>query len=181
MTRDVHAVRDTTGILKRLRLWSSLSPRWTKLVETYVSVDIACPGLRLITLAQWAVESHWATSELAAKHHNYAGLKYRPRMDGHAGLIEYKSRVDGHQVYCAFPDVRAFIRGYWHFIESGRYDGWRDYADDPVGYIRHLKRVGYAEDEEYIASVCYIHDGFCTDLRERPDSYPVLAEHVPAV
>src|SRR5262249_7294519 len=46
-----------------------------------------------------------------------------------------------------------FIKGYWHFIDSGPYDGWQDYAEDGAGYIRHLAKNGYALGTEYSTKV----------------------------
>lgn len=144
----------------RLKAGSRLVPLWRELVETYAECEMPAPGLRLVTLAQWAHESNWGTSELAIRHNNFGGIKYRDRMAGHASPVRYAGRLDGLQTYCRFQDVDTFIRGYWHFIQSGSYRGWQRFEDRPMAFIAHLKARGYAEDPQYVEKIAHIYQGF---------------------
>jgi hypothetical protein len=158
---------------------------WKKLAAEYRKADIALPKLKAITLAQWALESGRGTSELSQKHLNFAGLKFRERMQGHATPVDYEAS-DGLDTYCAFASIADFIRGYWHFIDSGPYQGYRDFADDPVGYVAHLKSKGYAGDPTYVQKVVRLLAEAQELLEEEPaggepdrPSRPVLGDYAP--
>ncbi|WP_299329201.1 glucosaminidase domain-containing protein [Parasphingopyxis sp.] len=125
---------------------------WENLIVAAKDADISAPKLRAITLAQWALESGRATSRLAKDHHNYAGLKWRPEMEGFAESVSYEAH-DGTDDYCAFASPEAFIKGYWRFIGRSVYEGWQTYAEDPAGYICFLKSRGYAGDPHYLSRV----------------------------
>lgn len=130
------------------------------LIRTYAEAPIRAPRLKTITLAQWALESGWGSSELARDHRNFAGLKYRARVNAGrpadrplATPVDYLAH-DGEDTYCAFASLEDFIAGYWAFVGNGAmYDGWEAYAEDPSGYIAHLKRGGYAADPHYVQKV----------------------------
>jgi hypothetical protein len=130
--------------------------RWDKLVSEYARYDLKHPSLRLVTLAQWALESAFGQSGLAREHLNFSGLKYRKRMEGFATPVDYRAH-DGEDVYCRFESLEAFIRGYWRFVESGPYEGWEDRSEDPLGYITLLRERGFAEDPDYVVKIAGIH------------------------
>jgi Mannosyl-glycoprotein endo-beta-N-acetylglucosaminidase/N-acetylmuramoyl-L-alanine amidase len=127
-------------------------PSWSDLVAAARSAVIPAPALRAVTLAQWALESGRGSSELARVHGNFAGLKWRPEMEGFATKITYGAH-DGVDFYSAFASAAQFIKGYWRFIGRSVYDGWRDHADDPAGYVAFLKSRGYAGDPNYTSKV----------------------------
>jgi hypothetical protein len=102
-----------------------------------------------------ALESSRGTSKLAQKYRNFAGLKYRERMQGIAAPVDYTAH-DGPATYCSFPDNASFIKGYWHFIEKGPYDGFAAFANDPAAYLTHIAGKGYAEDSNYVSKVIKI-------------------------
>jgi hypothetical protein len=128
------------------------SPLWRRLVTEAKRATIEFPKLRAVTLAQWVLESGRGASELAKRHNNFAGLKFRDRMAGFAEPVEHAAH-DGVDTYCKFTTPKTFITGYWHFIGAGPYDGWRNFGDDPVGYVAHLKAKGYAGDPNYVSKV----------------------------
>ncbi len=161
---------------------------WEKLISTYKGTSIDHDGLKLVTLAQWALESGFGKSDLATKHNNFAGLKYRQRMADHATPVDYPAH-DGIDTYCKFDSLKAFIHGYWHFIASGPYDGWEAFGDDPLGYIRHIKAKGYAADPNYVSKIAKVYDRLAEELgsdeeldrphrRELGDVQPVMLEPV---
>lgn len=136
-----------------------MSDLWEDLVKEYAATPIKAPRLKIVTLAQWALESGFASSELAREHNNFGGLKFRARVnrgretDPLATPVDYQAH-DGEDVYCKFGSLGDFILGYWAFIENGSmYDGWEAYGDDASGYIGHLKKNGYAGDPAYVGKV----------------------------
>jgi N-acetylmuramoyl-L-alanine amidase len=74
-------------------------------------------------------------------------------MVGFAEPVDYQGTDGELTTYCKFSSMESFIAGYWHFIESGPYDGWEKYRDDGAGYIRHIARKGYAADQGYVGKV----------------------------
>jgi len=126
--------------------------KWSELVAAARIAIIPAPRLRAVTLAQWIVESGRGSSDLALQHNNFGGLKWRDEMSGIATKVRYGAH-DGFDDYCAFPSVETFIAGYWAFIQRDVYKGWRDHAEDPVGYINFLKARGYAADVNYVSKV----------------------------
>lgn len=138
---------------------------WTELVTAYLAAEIELPTLKPVTLAQWALESGWGKSRLAQDHNNFAGLKYRARMRDHAKPVDYVAS-DGIDTYCKFASIEDFIEGYWHFIDSGPYTDWKNYDDNPIGYIRYIWETGYAGDKKYVSKVRDLLD----DVEEQIDA-----------
>lgn len=123
-----------------------------KLVAALKKSNWAYSGLKAVCLAQWLLESGRGTSELFRKHNNAGGMKWRPEMQAYADLLVYEAH-DGKDLYCKFQSLEMWISGYWAFIQRPVYDGWPQYARNPVGYITHLKKCGYAEDPDYVKKV----------------------------
>lgn len=126
---------------------------WTDLVAYQRDLDGVTRSLKVATLAQWALESGRGTSELATRHLNCAGLKFRARMAGYATPVDYTGSDGETTTYCAFESIEAFVKGYWHFIETGPYDGWEAMRDDAAGYIRLIAKAGYAASPTYMVDV----------------------------
>lgn len=121
-----------------------------ELANRYAAASIAFPNLKAVTLAQWALESGKGTSELAVKHYNFGGLKWRDAMIGYAAKVMVTAH-DGTDAYCAFAGIDEFIKGYWRFLERPVYDGWKDQAHAPEAFIRFIgayycPKPGYADD-----------------------------------
>ena len=104
------------------------------LAQCYAKDPAVSDALKTATLAQWILESGRGESELAREHCNFGGIKYRDRMAEFAVPVVH----GGREPYCGFTDEEAFIKGYWHFIESGPYGGWTRFTDDSAGYINHI-------------------------------------------
>jgi hypothetical protein len=104
--------------------------------------------LKEITLAQWILESGWATSKLANEHFNFGGLKWREEMEGFAEKIEYEAH-DGRDSYCKFASVGTFITGYWKFLTRSVYEGWTNHTYSPQAFIRFLLYSGYTTGDDY--------------------------------
>lgn len=141
------------------------TPLWLALVAAYRKARIAQPSLKAVTLAQWGHESRWGTSNLALLHNNFGGLNYRPHMRWYARPVAYTSS-DGERTYCHFRNPKAFIRGYWRFVDRDRYRGWQDHGHDPMGYIDHIVACGYATDRTYRGKVVIAYEQVLADFPE---------------
>ena len=122
-----------------------------KLAKTYFNTEIEFPHLKEITLAQWLLESDRGRSELATKHFNFGGLKWRNEMVGFATEVEYEAH-DGVDSYCRFESLEKFIKGYWRFMERSPYAGWRSRAESGETYIKFIGPI-YAQDASYIQKI----------------------------
>lgn len=111
--------------------------------------------LKEVTLAQWLLESGRATSDLAVKAYNFAGLKWRyPDMNGFATVIKIKVPSELQEVeFCQFKDIDAYIMGYWKFLTRSPYAGLEDHTHAPETFIGFLQRKGYAADPGYVNKV----------------------------
>lgn len=126
--------------------------QWQRLISYYQKYDDVSTPLKVATLAQWSLESGRGTSALAAQFNNFAGLKFRERMSGHALPVDYTGSDGETTTYCSFESVERFVSGYWFFIASGPYSGWESFRDDGAGFIRHIAPK-YAADAGYIQKV----------------------------
>lgn len=111
-------------------------------------------SLREVTLAQWLLESARATSELAIRANNFAGLKWRDEMTSFATKLSIKVPSEPNAVeFCQFPDIDAFLIGYWKFLTRSPYQGLEDHTNTPANFIGFLQRKGYAADRDYVSKV----------------------------
>lgn len=104
--------------------------------------------LKEVTLAQWILESGWATSPLAQQHNNFAGLKWRDEMRGYATPVTYRAH-DGEDEYCKFENIDKFIEGYWRFLMRSPYRGWNDHTSEAREFIQFLLNCGYTTNDTY--------------------------------
>lgn len=137
----------------------SRTDHWNDLVDAYHRDGGPVPvEMRAATLAQWALESGWGRSKLAADHNNFAGLKWRPRRVSEvARPVEYEAH-DGVDTYCHFDSPEEFILGYWMFIDGGPYDGWSEHVDDARAYLSHVQSRGYSTTPDYVDRVMRVVD-----------------------
>ena len=124
----------------------------TRLARTYREMEIEFPDLKAITLAQWILETGWDPSELARKHNNFGGLKFRSEMQDIATKIKYDAH-DGEDYYRAFKNVEDFITGYWIFIDRSPYRGWRDASANSEAFIEFIGRIYAPQNRAYSESV----------------------------
>lgn len=127
------------------------SAKLVSLVEEYKAATIEFPALKSVTLASWILESGWGSSELAVRHNNFAGMKWREEMAPFGSKIEYQAH-DGLGYYCAFPSLANFIKGYWAFLERTPYAGWRDHTTTGQGFIGFVGPI-WAGDPRYVEKV----------------------------
>ncbi|MHC9542314.1 MAG: N-acetylmuramoyl-L-alanine amidase [Vulcanimicrobiota bacterium] len=127
------------------------------LAQVYVKSTIEYPHLKVITLAQWLLESGRGTSILAVEHKNFGGLKWRDEMKGFAVPVEYEAH-DGKDSYCKFESYDKFIEGYWHFLDRSPYKGWRDHSQDPVDFISFIGKIYCPGNPQYSSSIVDLKD-----------------------
>lgn len=127
------------------------SKKLLELIEIYKGRTTEFPNLKGVTLASWILESGWGGSELANKHNNFAGMKYRKAMEPFATKVSYAAH-DGVDDYCAFASPAAFIDGYWAFLERAPYKGWRSRAGDAEDFIEFVGPI-WAQDGAYSEKV----------------------------
>jgi hypothetical protein len=124
---------------------------WLHLIEIYAD-DPRPMALKIASLAQFILESNRGKSKLAKEHLNYGGIKYRKELSDYAVPVKYEAH-DGKDTYAKFEGDKAFIEGYWKFISRAPYKGFEKYADDSLGYLKHIKSKGYAESPNYVEKV----------------------------
>jgi hypothetical protein len=134
------------------------TPAFRALAGLYAETDIEFPHLKGISLAQWARESGWGTSNLARDHRNYAGMKWR-NTDSQFGSARSYTAHDGRTQYTHFNRDIDFIRAYWARLDTAPYKGWRDHvttAEDFIAFIGPTW-VGRNIDPQYVNGVLYIY------------------------
>jgi hypothetical protein len=141
----------TLGVAYEEERW--IMTAWRDLIAYYQAYSGTSPQLKIATLAQWIVESGRGSSKLATDFNNFGGIKFRERMVGYAQPVDYQGSDGELTTYCKFASVESFVKGYWHFIETGPYDGYQQFKDDAAGYIRHIAKMGYSTDSSYVEQV----------------------------
>jgi len=108
-------------------------------------------------IAQAILESGWGESKLAAKYHNYFGLKCGSKWTGKSVNLttqeEYQPGTlttikDNFRVY---DSMEEGVKGYFEFIQLQRYQNLRGITD-PKEYLQTIKNDGYATSSTYVES-----------------------------
>lgn len=106
-------------------------------------------------IAQAINESGWGESELAAKYHNYFGMKCGTKWTGPSVNMETKEEYkpgtsttirDNFRVY---DSMEAGVKGYFEFIQLDRYQNLKGITD-PQKYLETIKADGYATSSTYV-------------------------------
>lgn len=110
-------------------------------------------------IAQAILESGWGESKLAAKYHNYFGLKCGSKWTGKSVNLttqeEYQPGTlttikDNFRVY---DSMEEGVKGYFEFIQLQRYQNLRGITD-PKEYLQTIK------NDEYATSSTYVEDNY---------------------
>lgn len=108
-------------------------------------------------IAQACLESAYGRSSLAAKYHNYFGLKCGSGWTGKAVKLstneEYSPGTltkitDAFRVY---DNMEEGVKGYFQFIQYPRYSNLKT-ATTPLEYLTLIKQDGYATSSSYVAN-----------------------------
>ncbi|KRR10019.1 hypothetical protein CQ12_06320 [Bradyrhizobium jicamae] len=135
---------------------------WNSLQQAYATATIEFPHLKDISFSQWALESGTGTSQLATRHLNFAGMKWRPFMSGIATKVWYEAH-DGGEFYCKFASLEDFIAGYWLRLDRHpSYRGWRGAAAAPERFLNFIADIWAppAENPNYKPKVMRLYDQF---------------------
>ena len=106
-------------------------------------------------IAQAILESGWGESKLAAKYHNYFGLKCGSRWKGKSVNLSTKEEYtvgtlttikDNFRVY---DSMEGGVKGYFEFLQLSRYQNLRGIRD-PETYLKTIKADGYATSSTYV-------------------------------
>lgn len=109
--------------------------------------------LKEATLAQWILESGWASSKLAREALNFGGLKFRKELKPYATEYQYTDWQGETTMYCKFDTLEAFITGYWAFIQRDVYRGWTEHTGSAADFIDYLLDCGYTNSDTYLNEV----------------------------
>ncbi len=140
------------------------------LVARYKATGLAFPSLKAVTLAQWILESGRGASDLATRHLNFAGLKWRAEMVGFAIPVEHHAH-DGLDFYCKFSSADAFIVGYWKFLARSPYKGWEKHAaKSPEAFIRFIGPIYNPAGLAYVEQVLALLTEATRRLEHAPDA-----------
>lgn len=110
-------------------------------------------------IAQAILESGWGASKLAAKYHNYFGMKCGSKWTGKSVNLttqeEYEPGTlttikDNFRVYDSMEEC---VKGYFEFIQLQRYQNLRGITDPKI-YLQTIKNDGYATSSAYVESSC---------------------------
>jgi hypothetical protein len=144
------------------------------LVRVYADRAIPHPALRLVSIAQWALESNWGRSELAKIHFNFAGIEWSDMLKDLAAPVDYK-RADGViGKYARFASLESFCDGYWaRFALDRRFADLPAHAANAEAFLGHVTPILRPGDAGYQAKVLNILARLQAALAPTPGRGPV--------
>ncbi len=150
---------------------------WDQLRTAATNEPIEFQQLKGIAFAQWALESGFGSSRLATQYINFAGMKWRPFMEGLATKVRYEAH-DGVEYYCQFAGPAEFIKGYWARLDRHpAYDGWRRHTATGEGFFRFVADIWAPprENPNYVSKVLSLHARLTNEgtLPKSSDTVPV--------
>lgn len=125
-----------------------------KLVAIYAAQATTPAHLKAATVAQWALESDWGRSALAAAHYNFAGMKWQDEMTGLAVSADYRRPLGGTAPYCRFLALDDFVKGYWGRLErDASLAGWQQHTATAQAFMDFILPRWNAADPGYAGKV----------------------------
>lgn len=119
-------------------------------------------------IAQAILESGWGESTLAAKYHNYFGLKCGGAWTGKSvNMATQEEYTAGtyttiNDNFRVFDSMEEGVKGYFDFINYSRYANLKG-VTDPQTYVENIKADGYATSSTYVTNLmCVINDNNLT-------------------
>lgn len=109
-------------------------------------------------IAQAILESGWGESALAAKYHNYFGLKCGTKWKGASVNMKTQEEYTPGTKTTITDNFRAYgsmdegVKGYFEFIQLARYQNLKGITD-PKAYLQAIKDDGYATSSTYVQDV----------------------------
>lgn len=128
-------------------------------VAAYVKKYAAGYGILVHSpiIAQAILESGWGESTLAAKYHNYFGLKCGSKWTGKSVNLTTQEEYTAGTLTTIKDNFRVFdsmedgVKGYFEFIQLSRYQNLKGITD-PETYLKTIKADGYATSSTYVKS-----------------------------
>ena len=117
--------------------------------------DIYCPSA---VIAQAILESAWGESTLAAKYHNYFGMKCGTLWTGKSVNLETQEEYTPGELTTIKDNFRVYdsmeegIKGYFEFIQLPRYQNLKGIYSYKA-YLQTIKADGYATSSTYVENV----------------------------
>lgn len=108
-------------------------------------------------IAQAILESGWGNSKLAARYHNYFGLKCGTKWTGKSVNMTTQEEYtvgtlttikDNFRVY---DSMEEGVKGYFEFIQLARYQNLKGITN-PKKYLETIKADGYATSSTYVTN-----------------------------
>lgn len=128
-------------------------------VAKYVQKYAPSYGIKVCSpiIAQAILESAWGKSALAAKYHNYFGMKCGTKWTGKSVNMKTQEEYTAGTYTTISSNFRAYdsmeegIKGYFEFIQLSRYQNLRGITD-PQKYLETIKADGYATSSKYVTN-----------------------------
>ena len=162
-------------------------------VAKYVQKYAAQYGIKVHSpiIAQAILESGWGNSKLAARYHNYFGLKCGTKWTGKSVNMTTQEEYtvgtlttikDNFRVY---DSMEEGIKGYFEFIQLARYQNLKGITD-PKKYLETIKADGYATSSTYVTNNMKLinqynltkYDKGVTNMSDRQKPVNWLAQYV---
>ena len=126
-------------------------------VAKYVQKYAPDYGIKVCSpiIAQAILESAWGKSSLAAKYHNYFGMKCGSKWTGKSVNLTTKEEYTPGTSTTIKSNFRVYdsmaegIKGYFEFIQLDRYKNLKGITD-PKKYLETIKADGYATSSKYV-------------------------------
>lgn len=119
-----------------------------------------------VTLAQWALESGWGTSQLSTHYHNDFGITAGDSWDGDTIYMTNKNGTDG-QTYRVYETSYDSIVDHAKLLQSQRYTQYTNNATTVEEYVQGIKDGGYATDKDYVSKIMSLIEQY--DLNQYND------------
>lgn len=129
-------------------------------IAKYVKKYAASYGIKVHSaiIAQAILESGWGRSKLAAKYHNYFGLKCGSKWKGKNVNVETHEEYIRGSISTIRDNFRVYgsmeegVKGYFEFLQMPRYKNLKG-VTDPLKYLQLIKADGYATTYTYVKQV----------------------------
>ena len=126
-------------------------------VAGYVDKYASAYGIlvRSSVIAQAILESGWGKSTLAAKYHNYFGLKCGTKWKGGSVNLSTKEEYTPGTLTSIRDNFRTYssmeegVKGYFEFIQLSRYQNLKGITD-PRKYLETIREDGFATSSDYV-------------------------------
>ena len=134
-------------------------------VANYVRKYAPKYGIKVYSpiIAQAIHESGWGESSLAAKYHNYFGLKCGTLWTGKSVNLSTKEEYSAGNLTTIRSNFRVYdnmeqgVKGYFEFIQLPRYSNLKG-VTSPKQYLTNIKNDGYATGFLYVDHTMAIVD-----------------------